>query len=95
MAEDSVMVTGLGVVCALGGGLDESRPAVHGKDGAGPVTVFDTSGCRCRTAAEVKSEWLEPDSNGIRKFLAGLAPRDSRSPTGPGAGRIAGWHPGG
>lgn len=55
----AVVITGLGAVCALGGRVDEIwNRLLAGENGAGPVTIFDVSACRCRRAAEVKPEWL-------------------------------------
>lgn len=48
-----VVVTGIGVVCALGVGREEVwRSALAGRSGAGPITRFDASGYDSRTACE-------------------------------------------
>ena len=63
-APDRVVVTGMGIVCALGNGVDESwTRLLAGGEGSGPITVFDVSGCRCQRAAEVKAEWLAVSSS--------------------------------
>lgn len=50
-----VVVTGLGILCPVGIGLDESwRNIVAGRSGIGPVTAFDASGYASRIAGEVK-----------------------------------------
>ncbi|NDY42188.1 beta-ketoacyl-ACP synthase II [Dissulfurirhabdus thermomarina] len=50
-----VVVTGLGVLCPVGIGVEESWAAVTaGRSGIGPVTRFDTEGYACRIAGEVK-----------------------------------------
>ena len=69
-----VVVTGIGAVCALGGQVDTIWDRVmSGENGAGPVTLFDVSGCRCKLSAEVKEAWLGSESR-PRKRL----PRASR-----------------
>ncbi len=56
---NAVVITGLGAVCALGGSVEEIwKGLIAGQNGAGPVTVFGVSACRCQQAAEVKPEWL-------------------------------------
>jgi 3-oxoacyl-[acyl-carrier-protein] synthase II len=59
-----VVVTGVGLVCALGIGTEESwRNLVAGCSGIGPITQFDTQGFDCRIAGEVKDfdplQWIE------------------------------------
>ena len=50
-----VVVTGVGLVCALGVGTEESwKNLVAGKSGVGPITQFDPKRLKCRIAAEVK-----------------------------------------
>ena len=69
MNGDRVVVTGMGVVCALGQDVDETwNHLLAGHEGSGPVTIFDVSGCRCRRAAEVKTEWLADDPARGRKL---------------------------
>ncbi|QSR85106.1 beta-ketoacyl-[acyl-carrier-protein] synthase family protein [Methylacidimicrobium sp. B4] len=48
-----VTVTGIGMVTALGGDVVSSwAQMLEGKDGARPVDLFSTEGCRCRSAAQ-------------------------------------------
>lgn len=59
-----VVVTGVGLVCALGIGTEESwRNLVAGCSGVGPITQFDTNGFDCKIAGEVKNfdplQWIE------------------------------------
>ena len=59
-----VVVTGVGLVCALGIGTDESwKNLVAGKNGIGSITLFDTTGFDCTIAGEVKNFdpfcWIE------------------------------------
>ena len=59
-----VVVTGVGLVCALGIGTEESwRNLVAGCNGIGPITQFDTNGFDCKIAGEVKNfdpfQWIE------------------------------------
>ena len=59
-----VVVTGVGLVCALGIGTEESwKNLVAGQSGIGPITQFDTNGFDCKFAGEIKSfdpfRWIE------------------------------------
>jgi 3-oxoacyl-[acyl-carrier-protein] synthase II len=59
-----VVVTGVGLVSALGIGTDETWQALlEGKSGMGPITHFDASAHACQFAAEVKNfdplVWIE------------------------------------
>ena len=59
-----VVVTGVGLVCALGIGTDESwKNLVAGVSGIGPITHFDAAAFDCRIAGEVKNFdpflWIE------------------------------------
>ncbi len=59
-----VVVTGVGLVCALGIGTEESwRNLVAGCSGIAPITNFDTTGFDCKIAGEVKHfdpfQWIE------------------------------------
>jgi 3-oxoacyl-[acyl-carrier-protein] synthase II len=59
-----VVVTGVGLVCALGIGTDESwKNLLAGKSGIAPITQFDAAGFDCRFAGEVKGfdplNWIE------------------------------------
>jgi len=50
-----VVVTGIGLVCALGGTADETWEAAKaGRSGVGPITLFDASAHATRFAGEVK-----------------------------------------
>jgi 3-oxoacyl-[acyl-carrier-protein] synthase II len=49
------VVTGVGLVCALGIGTEEVwQKLMAGAGGVGPITQFDASGFDCRIAAEVR-----------------------------------------
>ncbi len=51
-----VVVTGLGLICAVGNSTEEVwRALLAGKSGVGPITGFDASNFACRIAAEVKN----------------------------------------
>jgi 3-oxoacyl-[acyl-carrier-protein] synthase II len=57
-------VTGVGLVCALGTGTEESwSNLVAGQSGVGPITLFDTTGFDCRIGGEIKNfdpfRWIE------------------------------------
>jgi 3-oxoacyl-[acyl-carrier-protein] synthase II len=59
-----VVVTGVGLVCALGIGTEESwKNLLAGQSGIGPITLFDTAGFDCTFAGEVKNfdplNWVE------------------------------------
>ena len=59
-----VVVTGVGLVCALGIGTEESwKNLVAGVSGIGLITQFDTTGFDCTFAGEVKNfdplQWIE------------------------------------
>ena len=59
-----VVVTGVGLVCALGIGTEESwKNLVAGQSGISPITLFDTTGFDCTFAGEVKGfdplNWIE------------------------------------
>ena len=59
-----VVVTGVGLVCALGIGTEESwKNLVAGQSGISPITLFDTTGFDCTFAGEVKNfdplKWIE------------------------------------
>jgi 3-oxoacyl-[acyl-carrier-protein] synthase II len=59
-----VVVTGVGLVCALGIGTDESwKNLTAGVSGIGPITHFDAAAFDCRIAGEVKNfdpfQWIE------------------------------------
>jgi len=59
-----VVVTGVGLVCALGIGTEESwKNLVAGCSGVGLITQFDTTGFDCKIAGEIKNfdpfQWIE------------------------------------
>jgi 3-oxoacyl-[acyl-carrier-protein] synthase II len=59
-----VVVTGVGLVCALGIGTEESwKNLLAGQSGIGPITHFDTNGFDCKIAGELKNfdpfQWIE------------------------------------
>ena len=59
-----VVVTGVGLVCALGIGTEESwKNLLAGQSGVGTITQFDTTGFDCTIAGEIKSfdpfRWIE------------------------------------
>ena len=59
-----VVVTGVGLVCALGIGTEESwKNVVAGQSGVALITQFDTTGFDCRLAGEIKNfdpfQWIE------------------------------------
>ena len=50
-----VVVTGVGLVCALGIGTDQVwEKLLAGASGVGPITQFDASLFDCRIAAEIR-----------------------------------------
>jgi 3-oxoacyl-[acyl-carrier-protein] synthase II len=58
------VVTGVGLVCALGIGTEESwKNLLAGVSGIGPITHFDTTDFDCKIAGEVKNfdpfQWIE------------------------------------
>jgi 3-oxoacyl-[acyl-carrier-protein] synthase II len=66
MSRRRVVVTGMGLVCPVGIGVEESWKAlVAGKSGIGPVTQFDASTFPTRVAGEVKG--FEPEQFMDRK----------------------------
>jgi 3-oxoacyl-[acyl-carrier-protein] synthase II len=57
-------VTGVGLVCALGIGTEESwANLVAGQSGIGTITLFDTTGFDCKIGGEIKNfdpfRWIE------------------------------------
>ncbi len=59
-----VVVTGVGLVCALGIGTEECwKNLLAGQSGVGAITLFDATGFDCRIAGEVKNfdplRWAE------------------------------------
>lgn len=64
MSRRRVVVTGLGIVCPVGIGVEETwRGIVAGKSGIGPITQFDASTYPTRIAGEVRGfvpeQWME------------------------------------
>src|SRR5258707_14175669 len=60
----SVVVTGVGLVCALGIGTEESwKNLLAGVSGVATITSFDATGFGCRIAGEIKGfdpfQWIE------------------------------------
>ena len=59
-----VVVTGVGLVCALGIGTEETwKNLVAGHSGVRPITQFDTTGFDCKIAGEIENfdpfRWIE------------------------------------
>ncbi len=51
-----VVVTGIGIICAVGNNVEETWPALlAGKSGVERITSFDASAFACQIAAEVKN----------------------------------------
>ncbi len=60
-----VAVTAAGMVSPLGIGLNESLVAIKAnRDCILPVTAFDVTQCRCKTAGQVPDDWLNDRGNG-------------------------------
>jgi 3-oxoacyl-[acyl-carrier-protein] synthase II len=54
-----VFVTGFGIVSPIGRGARDNLVGLReGRDGVRPVTAFDVSKTRCKTAGQVNDEWL-------------------------------------
>ena len=88
-----VVVTGVGLVCALGIGTEESwKNLVAGVSGVGPITNFDATGFDCKIAGEVKNFdpflWIEKkELKKMGRFIqVALAGADF-------AIRMSGWKP--
>jgi len=72
---DRVVVTGLGAITPLGADFPTTwRRLVAGDDAAAPVTVFDVSGCRCKSATQA----LIPDLPGLSAKRLSRLPRAAR-----------------
>src|ERR1700756_1893472 len=55
-----VLVTGFGIVSPIGNGAGETLAGLRaGRDGFSPVTAFDVSKTRCKTAGQVNDDWLK------------------------------------
>ena len=64
MSNRRVVITGTGIITALGTGVEKNWKAMlAGTSGVGPITRFDASGIDARIAAEVKDfvpeEWID------------------------------------
>lgn len=78
-----VVVTGVGLVCALGIGTEETwRNLIAGCSGIAPITSFDATSFDCRFAGEVKNfdplQWIEKkELKKMARFIqVGLAGAD-------------------
>lgn len=65
MPKQRIVITGLGVISPFGDGITPFWDAVStGKNGIGPVTLFDATELNCRVAAECKdfdaSKYMDP-----------------------------------
>jgi 3-oxoacyl-[acyl-carrier-protein] synthase II len=88
-----VVVTGVGLVCALGIGTEESwKNLLAGTSGIACITSFDTTGFDCRIAGEIKNfdplQWIEKkELKKMARFIqVALAGSDF-------AVRMANWKP--
>ena len=88
-----VVVTGVGLVCALGIGTEESwKNLVAGKSGIGPITHFDAAAFDCKIAGEIKNFdpflWIEKkELKKMGRFIqVALAATDF-------AVKMSGWRP--
>jgi len=88
-----VVVTGVGLVCALGIGTEESwKNLVAGKSGIGPITHFDAAAFDCKIAGEIKNFdpflWIEKkELKKMGRFIqVALAATDF-------AVKMSGWKP--
>jgi 3-oxoacyl-[acyl-carrier-protein] synthase II len=88
-----VVATGVGLVCALGIGTEESwKNLLAGQSGVGPITLFDTTGFDCKIAGEVKNfdpfQWIEKkELKKMGRFIqVALAATDF-------AVKMSGWKP--
>ncbi|MDD4933065.1 MAG: beta-ketoacyl-[acyl-carrier-protein] synthase family protein [Methylacidiphilaceae bacterium] len=74
-AKPAVAVTGMGAVTALGGDAFSSwKRVLEGSDGTRPVDLFETEGCRCRSAAQAAIPLLPSRTSAELRRL----PRTSR-----------------
>ncbi|HEX7698079.1 MAG TPA: beta-ketoacyl synthase N-terminal-like domain-containing protein, partial [Candidatus Acidoferrum sp.] len=88
-----VVVTGVGLVCALGIGTEETwKNLVAGQSGVGTITQFDTTGFDCKIAGEIKNfdpfQWIEKkELKKMGRFIqVALAAADF-------AVKMSGWKP--
>jgi 3-oxoacyl-[acyl-carrier-protein] synthase II len=66
-----VVVTGMGCISPLGADCRAAETALReARDGVTPITAFDVSDCKCRSAGQVADDWLAR--------AADLAPRARR-----------------
>jgi 3-oxoacyl-[acyl-carrier-protein] synthase II len=67
-----VLITGIGIVSPIGKGIGENLAGLRaGRDGVSPVTAFDTSKTRCKTAGQVNDDSLKdvfPDNRRFRRL---------------------------
>jgi len=70
-AKRRVVVTGAGIITALGAGWRANATGFqNGAQGFRPVTLFDTIRHRAKTAAEINDDWLEaPPAAGAKKHV--------------------------
>ena len=62
-----VAIVAAGVISPLGCGLNATTGTLRaGRDCVTEVTAFDVTGARCRTAGQVRDEWME-EARGTRK----------------------------
>jgi 3-oxoacyl-[acyl-carrier-protein] synthase II len=64
MSRRRIVVTGIGIICPVGTGVEETWKAITaGKSGIGPITQFDASSFPTRIAGEVKNfqadKWMD------------------------------------
>ena len=77
MAKHCVVVTGLGIVTALGSGVPVVwRRLLKGDNGIGPITYFDASQYSCRVAAEVRA--VDLSDTGVESLPLGCCRRGTR-----------------
>ncbi len=69
-AETAIIVTGIGAVTPLGENFPASWEALtSGRDAQAPLELFDTSGCRCHTAASCHLPALDDlPAKSVRRF---------------------------
>jgi len=76
MDDKRIVITGLGVVCSIGQGIEPFTDALRrGENGASPITVFDTSGYDDPIGYEVRD--FKPE-RWFRKLSAGTVGRSSQ-----------------
>jgi 3-oxoacyl-[acyl-carrier-protein] synthase II len=64
-----VLITGFGIVSPIGNGAGENLAGLlAGRDGVSPVTAFDVSKTRCKTAGQVNDESLPAFFAGNRRI---------------------------